>query len=375
MRRVLLITAFLSLLNVAVFVSGETPRPDSAGVADGAPSAAYAVAGPPDTCPFNIPVVSLAPHQVGGFKWGAVIRPMGDPCVSHIAVEPADGKAWYVGGQNGLYMTKNSGQTWTHPLGGMVGALVLSPGPPQLVYVGVANNLYLSRDKGKNWNVIAKFKQRVVSVLVTPNGLRVGLGWSTHAQPSGVFSSNLGGGFLTFHAFGAGHTGLIVWTLARAANDGTLYAGTEIFDHPQPYHPPFFRSTDNGVTWTNVAGTLPWHVIAADVRPGDGFVYALTEGAGLFRSSNKGGTWQPPVNPAGPSVSLLMDPKMPTRLFGGRVKSGLVTGGIFVSNDAGQSFKPIGLAGVTVGGLAVNGISTRLFAAAYASGVYVSPIP
>ena len=60
----------------------------------------------------------------------------------------------------------------------MVGALVLSPGPPQLVYVGVANNLYLSRDKGKNWNVIAKFKQRVVSVLVTPNGLRVGLGWS-----------------------------------------------------------------------------------------------------------------------------------------------------------------------------------------------------
>ena len=124
-----------------------------------------------------------------------------------------------------------------------------------------------------------------------------------------------------------------------------------------------------------MAGTLPWHVIAADVRPGDGFVYALTEGAGLFGSSNKGATWQPPVNPTGPSVSLLMDPKMPTRLFGGRVKFGLVTGGIFVSNNAGQSFKPIGLVGVTVGGLAVNGMSTRLFAAAYASGVYVSKIP
>ena len=93
MRKVLLITVFLSVLSVAVFIRGETPRPASGRVTDGALTPAHAVAGPPDTCPFNIPVVSLAPHQVDGFKWGAVIRPMGDPCVSHIAVEPADGKA------------------------------------------------------------------------------------------------------------------------------------------------------------------------------------------------------------------------------------------------------------------------------------------
>jgi photosystem II stability/assembly factor-like uncharacterized protein len=330
---------------------------------------------PPATCPFNIPVVSLAPHQAGGYSWGQVIRPMGDPCVASIAVDPTKDTAWYVGGLNGLYVTKNSGQTWAHPLSGQVGALVLVPGTPQLVYVGVANRLYLSRDKGKNWNVIGKFKQPIRSVLVAPNKVYVGLGWGTHAEPSGVFVSNLGGGFSKFHPFGPGHTGLIVWTLARDPQAGTLYAGTEIFDHPQPYQPPFFRSTDGGVNWANVAGTLPWHVIAAAVRPNDGFVYALTEGAGLFGSADKGDTWHLLSNATGPSASLLMDPKMPMRLFGGRHKFGAASGGIFVSNDGGKVFQAIGLVGVTVGGLAVNGTSTRLFAATYASGIYVSPIP
>jgi hypothetical protein len=300
---------------------------------------------------------------------------MGDACVARIAVEPTNDSVWYVGGHNGLYMTKNGGQTWTHPLSGQVGVLLLVPGSTQLVYVGIANKLYLSRDKGQNWNIIGEFKYPITAVLVASSRLYVGLSWTTHAVPSGVFVSNLGGGGSTFHPFGRGQTGLIVWTLACDPQDGTLYAGAEIFDHPQPYHPPFFRSTNNGVIWTNVAGTLPWHVIAAAVRPNDGFVYALTEGAGLFGSANKGNTWQAPANAAGLGVSLLMHPKMSTRLFAGRQKFGLVNGGILVSSNSGKVFQSIGLLGVTVGGLALNGASTRLFAAAYASGIYISSIP
>jgi hypothetical protein len=94
----------------------------------------------------------------------------------------------------------------------------------------------------------------------------------------------------------------------------------------------------------------------------------------LATSAYKGMTWQPPANAMAPSISLLMDSKMPTRLFGGRQKFSLVTGGLFVSIDAGQTFQPAGLDGVTVAGLAVNGAVTRLFAT-YGSGIYVSPIP
>src|SRR5260221_1797819 len=79
------------------------------------------------TCPFNIPVVSLPPHSQGGFSWGSVIRPMGDACVASIAIEPANEQAWYVAGQKGLYMTKNGGQGWSHPLNGIAGPLLLVP--------------------------------------------------------------------------------------------------------------------------------------------------------------------------------------------------------------------------------------------------------
>jgi photosystem II stability/assembly factor-like uncharacterized protein len=327
------------------------------------------------TCPFNVPVVSLAPHSVSGFNWGSAIRPMNDPCLGSIAVDVSNDQAWYAGGVNGLYMTKDGGHTWTHPLTGSVSKLLLVPGSTELVYVGIENRLYLTRDEGKSWTLLHTFDHPVCSVLVDGRRLFVGLAWTTHAQPSGVHVSNLGGGIWSFHPFGPGQTGLIVWTLARDSQDGTLYAGTEIFDHPQPYHPPFFRSTDGGVTWKNVAATLPWHVIAGAVRPTDGYVYALTEGAGLFGSPNKGATWTPPTNATGPSVSLLMHPKKPTHLFGGRQKFGTLSGGAFLSVNAGSTFHPIGLSGVTVADLSTDGAATRLYAAAYSSGLYTSPIP
>jgi hypothetical protein len=326
------------------------------------------------TCPFNIPVISLPPQQEGGFSWGSPIRPMGDACVENIAVEPANDLAWYVAGTNGLYMTKDGGQTWTHPLSGNSGPLLLVS-PNNLVYVGIGNKLFLSRDHGQNWNNIKTFSTTVRSLLVVGGTLYVGLAWSTHAVPSGVWVANLGAGLAQFHPFGPGQTGLIVWTLSRDPLSGLIYAGTEIFDHPQPYKPPFFRSPNGGAAWVNVAGTLPWHVIVSAVRPTDGYVYALTEGLGVYGSPNHGTTWLPPAASAGLGDSMLMDPAKPTRLFAGRVKSGTLNGGFFVSANAGSSFTPAGLEGVTVSGLAVNGAANRIFAAAYASGIYVSTVP
>ena len=196
-------------------------------------------------------------------------------------------------------------------------------------------------------------------------------------MPSGVWVGLLGDGLGQFHPYGPGQTGLITHTLSRDPLSGAIYAGTEIFDHlPKPYHPPFFRSDNGGVTWKNVAGKLPWHVVASAVRPTDGFVYAQIEGGPFFGSPNKGVTWQMGATlPNVPSDSLLMDPKHPTRLFGGRQKFGNFNGGIFVSANAGQSFQPIGLQGATVGGLAMNGAATKIYAAVYASGIYVSPVP
>lgn len=332
------------------------------------------------TCPFDIPVKTLLPHSVNGYSWGSVVRPQGDACISHIAVEPLQNAAWYAGGFYGLYMTKNHGSSWTKPLTGNVGALLLVPGDginPQLVYVGVSNRLYLSRDNGTNWALLKTFTASVRSILVSEGKLYVGLGWSNHIDPSGVYVSNLGGGFMTFKPFGAGHTGLIVWTLARDEQNDVLYAGTEIYDHPQPYKPPFFRSANDGGNWTNVNqfGALPWHVVASDVRPGDGYVYALTEGSGVWGSSTMGSSWTGPTLSPGLGLSMLMDPQLPTRVYAGRHEYSTLNGGLFLSSDSGKTFKNVGLLDVTVSGIALNGSGSRIYAAAYGSGIYVSAVP
>lgn len=330
------------------------------------------------TCPFDVPIVTIPPHQQGGFSWGNGIRPMGDACVSEIGVDPLNDAAWYVGGINGLYMTKTNGLFWWKPLSGQVRVIYMETNH-QLVYVGVANKLYLSRDQGQNWNAIGTYNAMVESVLVVGNTLYVGLAYGTHQVPSGIYRSNLGGGFKTFLPFGPQHTGLITWSLAYDPIDDVLYAGNEIYDHqPAPYVPKFFRSTTGGASWSpNLQGTMANHVIAMAVRPSDGYLYALNESQGVYGSTTNGTTWIPPISPMGVGGSLLMDPLLTTRLFAGRQKSGLIIGdgGAWVSTNEGKTFTAIGLPGATVGQMAFNGTRTRLYAAAYASGVYTSPMP
>jgi hypothetical protein len=222
-----------------------------------------------------------------------------------------------------------------------------------------------------------KFDEPIASIFTADGAkLYVGVGWGPSPKPNGIYISPNSGIDWKFSSFGGGQQGLICWDIERDQKDGTLYVATEIFNHPQPYHPPFYRSQNDGQTWKDVAGTLPWHVIAEQIRPADSYVYALTEGLGLYGSANHGDTWiASPGSIDRPSDSLLMDSKLPKRLFGGAQKFGNLNGGAFMSINGGNSFKPIGLQGVTVGGMSLNANSTRLYAAAYASGVYVSTVP
>jgi photosystem II stability/assembly factor-like uncharacterized protein len=332
----------------------------------------------PAQCPFNITVVSLpgGPH-LSGFNWSGPIRPMNDPCVEGIQVDPTDENLWYVSGFNGLYITRNGGQTWTHPLNGSTGehSLFISPQNPSEVYLGIGQKLFRSLNKGLTWTAVHTFVPFIRSLFVAPDGkVYVGPQWANQ-MPSGIFVSQDKGITWKLLPFGSNQPNLLCWDIERDSNDGTLYVSTEISNHPQPYHPPLFRSANAGMTWTDISGTLPWHVVAMELRPQDGYVYALTEGAGLYGSSNHGTTWIPPTVQLGPSDSLLMDKKIPKRLYGGRQKFNMVEGGAYVSVNAGLTFHEIGLKGVTVGGMSLNGNSTRLFATAYASGIYISKVP
>lgn len=337
----------------------------------------------PAQCPFDIPVVTVpaGPHP-SGFNWSGPIRPMGDPCLNGITVDPGSTKVWYVAAGKGLYITRTGGTSWEHPLTAAVleRALALAPDNVSEVYAGAGNTLLVSKDKGLHWKVLHTFPHTVTAVHVAPGGrVYVGLSWAGSAAPNGIFISLNKGVDWKASLFGRAFKNLICWDIARDPKDGTLFVGTEITPHPNPYKPPLFRSQNGGQTWTDVSGTIPWHVSSLQIRPGDGYVYALTEGSGLFGSANHGGSWLGPLLndlTLQPAIGLRMDHKVPKRLFAGQQKTGgAFQGGAFVSVNAGRVFHPIGLKGATVSGFSLDGAGTHLFAAVYASGIYVSPVP
>jgi hypothetical protein len=150
---------------------------------------------------------------------------------------------------------------------------------------------------------------------------------------------------------------------------GNLYIASEIGDHPKPYHPPFLKSTDRGATWVNISDQFPWHVLRIQVDSENQFVYALTEGSGLYRSPVSVDDWQRLSNFFW--LELLIDPKLPDVIFGGNHTYQSSGGGVYFSNDGGLNFEMVGLEDKIVTSLATNGTGTRLFAACYEDGIYV----
>jgi hypothetical protein len=198
-----------------------------------------------------------------------------------VAPHPTDSNIFYVGAATGG-VWKNQGGTWTPLTDGMpfnpIGAIAIDPTAPNVIYAGTGEphaglhayygvGLYKSTDGGANWQVLAEntFGGRSFSrIIIHP----------TNTQ-------------LLFAA--VGHSGL-----------GYPGGITAMKGHPGSTGPGgVFRSSDGGVSWTQVAGGLP-AVDASDiVRASDdpNTLYAAIAAAlgdpgnGVYKSTDGGDTW------------------------------------------------------------------------------------
>jgi uncharacterized protein (TIGR03437 family) len=240
------------------------------------------------------------------------------------------------------------------------------------VYAGVGQALYVSEDRGVSWTSIRQFTDFIASVLVSSRDGAVYVAPRNSSAVNGVNKSLDHGESWASYSFNYSHTNLICWNMQEVPANGTIFVGVEIADHPQPYHPPVFRSTDGGVTWQDVSsGGIPWHVMKFQVDPVNQNVYALTENAGLYRSSDNGTTWQLLSNYF--SLDLAMDPLHPNHLFGG-AHSAYSAGGVWASGDQGVTFAQVGLNGQIASGIALNASSTTMYVASYNSGVFLTSL-
>ncbi len=312
------------------------------------------------------------------WNWQFAGYPPGNNEVEGILIDPDDENLWYVSTiQGGLYITRNGGVTWEHPLSGRgldMEGYQISPQNSSVIYVTLAETLFVSEDKGISWQKRYVFPEYIRSLLISSidNSIYVAPQTSDNDSP-GIYKSSDGGNSWQHYPFGVSQHYLLCWDIEEDPQNGFLYVAVEIANHPQPYDPPFFRSKDRGVTWEEVSGILPWHGLKIQVNPVNQKLYYLLERGGLYISSDFGDTWNYQDAPLG--FTMLLDPKQPEHMFIGDNAFYGAEQSAYFSFNGGDTFIPIGLTGLIVAGFGVNGKGTKIYACCYGSGIYISDIP
>src|SRR6185436_1392735 len=153
---------------------------------------------------------------------------------------------------------------------GQISRVRIHPANPDLVYAAVVGNVFApsptrgvfrSRDGGKTWQKVLFVDDETGASDLTldpadPRVLYAGT-WTVDRKP---------------------------WTLDSGSKEGAIY-----------------NSTDGGDTWTRLSGGLPTSIVGrttiAVSRTRPGRVWALVQAeadtGGLFRSDDRGATWEP----------------------------------------------------------------------------------
>lgn len=228
---------------------------------------------------------------------------------------------------SGLYRSDDGGYTWQlahnpakteKPL--PASAVVLSPhfAVDKTVFAGVPGAVMYSEDAGQTWHTVALSSPPpfVSALAISPHYAEDGCVFAGTVE-DGVFRSGDRGAH--WAAWNFGLLDLNVLSLAVSpdyARDQTLFAGTDS---------GMFRSTTGGRAWREVdagpEGTRSTDfapVLSLAISPQyatDGTLFAGSESLGLYRSSDRGRTWQRLGEDvlSGPINGIVLDPQYPTR--------------------------------------------------------------
>jgi photosystem II stability/assembly factor-like uncharacterized protein len=300
--------------------------------------------------------------------------------IADVAVVESDPQVWYAASASGgLWKTINNGTSFDpifEDQGSIsIGDIAVATSDPNVVWVGTgeANNrnssswgdgVYKSTDAGKTWtNMGLKDSHHIGRILIDPKDpnivyvAAVGRLWG-HNKERGVFKTTDGGRTWTHSLFIDEKTG--AQDLAMDPTDpNTLYAAmyerlrTAYSFHATGPGSGIHKSTDGGKTWRKLTkGLVTEQVgrIGLDIyRKNPSVIYAVIESdaggtenrvedtskqGGVFRSDDKGETWQR-LNNISPRPffhgQIRVDPTDDRRVW-------VLGGSVFVSTDGGRSF-------------------------------------
>ncbi|MBU1985450.1 T9SS type A sorting domain-containing protein, partial [bacterium] len=321
----------------------------------------------------------------GGTAWTCVFGEEAGTSMGALAMDTAHPDTVYVGtGEacsagysyfgTGIYRTTDGGLSWQHR--GLtdsryIARIALDPTNPQKVWVAAMGELYitggergvyLSTDGGQTWepSLFVNDSTGACDVVVHPTNPDTifAATWQRIRSPeyrqaggrgSGIYRTTDGGDTwqrLTDGLPPAGNdVGRIGLAISRS-NPNVLYACYA--DHPG-YFLGVFRSIDGGETWgrvndgdlSEIYSNFGWYFGDIRVRPdNENMVFVL--GVDLFRSTNGGQNWQQIGNNVHVDHhAMWFDPAQPTRILLGN------DGGVYRSTSNGNSW-------TFLGGLPIN---------------------
>lgn len=293
--------------------------------------------------------------------------------VTSLAVNPFNRAQYYVGvASGGVWKTDNDGLTWNPVFQNegsfSIGDVKLDPRDPSVVWVGTGENnsqrsvdygdgVYKSEDGGKSWtNVGLKHSEHIGRIAISPkDGNTVfvaseGPLWSPGGD-RGLYKTTDGGKTwkkVLNVSENTGFADVVIDsddpdTIYAAAYQRRRHVWTLIDGGPES---AIYRSVDGGNTWNKLKSGLPtvdMGRIGLAVSPVDhNVVYATVEAAeekgGIFRSSDRGATWER-RNPYDTTAmyygQIFADPKNVDRIY---VMNVLIR----VSDDGGKTLHPLG---------------------------------
>jgi len=215
---------------------------------------------------------------------------------------------------SGLYRSDDRGSQWRglysslkmeSPLTTLVVAVSPAFESDRTVFAGVQGGVLCSTDGGETWraSLLPKPPPLVTSLAVSPDFSDDGTVLAGTME-DGVFRSSDRGGRWAAWNFGLLDMNILSLAISPGfARDETLFAGTVS---------GIFRSTNGGRAWREVSfpsEAAPVScLVLSPAFANDGLAFAGTEAQGLFRSTDRGVTWELVTHegPTGEAKSLMM---------------------------------------------------------------------
>ena len=177
------------------------------------------------------------------------------PVLYDLLPHPNNADILYAAGEGGIYRTVNGGKSWRTLNNGLhkltVNTIAIDPKEPTILFAGTDRGLFKSVDGGEDWEKIIKGNFGIVtSILVDIEDFKT----------------------------------IFVGTRASAKGKGAI-----------------FKSINGGETWQTVLRNVRWVSSLVQIPSHPNIIYASTNdenyhdessGSGVFRSNDKGKTWQ-----------------------------------------------------------------------------------